>query len=138
LLTPASPPAQPRPALVLVEPNTLTAWSLSTYLRQWFEVKCTSTVPTARRMLERSPAAALIVSDELPRRSVEALTRAARLTNPDVRIVVLVTAEHEPRVNVPGAAHLEKPFSLSALAELLGRSVQNAPPQAVGDSGGTA
>lgn len=117
---PSPPPAGRLGRVLLIEPNTLTAWSLSTYLRRWFEVHCTSASPAAQRLLRHETMSAVVLSDQLPRRSIESLARNARQANRDVRVVVLVAEETERRVTPPGAMRLEKPFELPDLARLLG------------------
>ncbi|MEW6198976.1 MAG: hypothetical protein AB1601_09980 [Planctomycetota bacterium] len=117
---PAPPPPGRLGRLLLVEPDTLTAWSLSTYLRRWFDVHCTSASPAAQRRLRQQSMDAVLLSDQLPRRSVNALVQAARQANRDVRVIILVAAETEPATVPPGAARLEKPFELPDAARLLG------------------
>jgi hypothetical protein len=108
-----------RSALLIVEPNRLTRWSLRSYLRRWFDVECVNSAQRARRVLDARPVSALIVSDQLPATSRQGLATAARAANPALRTILTVTESHDVEPE-SATATLEKPFDLKQLAALLG------------------
>jgi DNA-binding NtrC family response regulator len=105
--------------LLVVEPDNLTLWSVSTFLRRWFAVDSTASPAGAEHRLRAQPVDALVLSDQLPPAAIDALVELARCANPLVHAVLLVGGAGEPPA-APPATRLEKPFQLSELARCLG------------------
>lgn len=120
---PAGDVMHPSGRVLIVEPEPLLRWSMSTYLSRWFEVFPTDDDAAAERVLGEHAVDALIVSDQLPREEAADLEAHARTLNTDARIVRTVTT----RENGLTPACIEKPFELAALARMLG--VREAPPE---------
>ncbi len=114
--------------VLVIEPDHLTMWSLSTYLQQWFTVETTHCGVEAEKLLRDHAVAGLIVSDRLPGRTAEALAQLAARRNPHVRTVLMVTGEADPAGIAWCATRIEKPFALSDLARLLGAPEENSAP----------
>ena len=106
--------------LLVVEPEALLRWSLATYLSKWFDVFPTDTGESADRILEDHRIDALVVSDQLPAESVDALEFHARSCNAATRVVRTVTSLNRDAVTDQGTFCIEKPFELVKLANLLG------------------
>jgi DNA-binding NtrC family response regulator len=109
-----------RGQVLIVEPDPLTQWSLKMYLGRWFSVDSTSSIASARRILETRPVEALIVSDELPPTALVSLEQRAHSFNARVTIVRIVTDSSKMSHAGPHLGCLEKPFELAQLARLLG------------------
>jgi DNA-binding NtrC family response regulator len=109
-----------RRRVLLVEPDTLTRWSIGQYLGRWFIVEKAPDGPSAEALLARRSFAALMVSDQIPPEHLERIQCLAGRRNPAVRIVRMVSGETELRELQVDSLALEKPFALSALARLLG------------------
>ncbi len=120
----ASPAASPASSggrrVLLIEPDHLTLWSVATYLQRWFTVVTTNCSVEAEKLLRDSAVAAVIISDQFPRRAAETLTQLTRRLHPAARTVLMVTGEAEADGDAEHATRLEKPFELSVLARLLG------------------
>jgi len=111
-----------RARVLVLESDGLTRWSITTYLCRWFSVDTVDSLAAAHDHLAAQPFAALLLSDELSTRDVEALQAAARRNNPAVMTVRMVSGATDA---VPAQRHtlqLEKPFELAKLARLLGIS----------------
>ncbi len=106
--------------LLIVEPDELTLWSLTTYLGRWFIVEGRRTDRSGLGLLRSHSVEALVLSDELPVRSSEALALLARRRNPNVRTVLMVAQTTQPPRAMPRVVRIEKPFALPELARLLG------------------
>ena len=106
--------------LLVVEPEALLRWSLATYLSKWFDVFPTDTGESADRILEDHRIDALVVSDQLPAESLDALESHARSCNAATRVVRTVTSLNRNTVTDQGTFCIEKPFELVKLANLLG------------------
>jgi DNA-binding response OmpR family regulator len=119
---PAAParPVRGRGRLLLVEPDTLTRWSITTYLERWFVIDAADCPNAAEKLALKNDYAAIVLADQLPASSVSAIRQAARDQNPAVTTVRTVTAAAEPGPAEAETVQLEKPFELAALARLLG------------------
>ncbi len=116
----APPVVLPRRArLLLVEPDELTRWSISTYLRRWFEVEVAESGAAGAQLAAREAFAALIVSDQLPDEDSAKVQRIAGQRNPELAIVRTVTGTCEVDAGTR-TLQVEKPFNLASLARLLG------------------
>lgn len=117
-------PVPIRPGLLIVEPEDLLRWSLTTYLSRWFDVYPTETAATAHRIIDEHRIDAIIMSEELAETELAHLAERALVFNHSARIVRTVT--HLPSGRMPAAQTccIEKPFQLSNLAELLGIHVR--------------
>lgn len=107
-------------SLLIVEPDDLIRWSITTYLSDWFEVYSTGSSDQAESLLRERSMTALVLSDELSEQAADRLRDRARDRSPNVRIVHTVA---ECTVETPdGIAYacIEKPFELRRLAEILG------------------
>lgn len=105
-----------RRRLLLLEPDSLTRWSVERYLRPWFDVVSTTDAMEGDRMMDERGFDAVVISDSVPIALVERLEAHARELNPTVRLVRTVSDDAEES----GQTRLEKPFDLSTLARLLG------------------
>lgn len=112
--------AKAKPKLLIIEPEPLLRWCLSTYLGDWFAVFSTETARGAATVLERQGVDVVVVSDQVPAESVRALEAAARARNERVMIVHIVTSLAEEGANAGAALVLEKPFKFSRLTQMLG------------------
>lgn len=111
---------RPHGRLLIVEPDDLIRWSITTYLSDWFEVYSTDSSDQAESLLRERSMTALVLSDELSEQAADRLRDRARDRSPNVRIVHTVA---ECTVKTPdGIAYacIEKPFELRRLAEILG------------------
>jgi DNA-binding response OmpR family regulator len=116
--TPAQAGTQAR--VLVVEPDHLTLWSVATYLQRWFTVDTTNCGVEAEKLLRDHVFAALVVSDQLPRRTAETLVALARNNNPNGRAVLMVSSAANAESTPSCATRIEKPFELATLARLLG------------------
>ncbi len=108
---------EPRPRVLIVEPDPLTMWSLVNHLARRFAVHSTPNGGWATEFLEREPIDRLILSSALPEVDLLRLDELARARQPGVRTVLLVTARDS--VALPHAVKVEKPFELDDLARAL-------------------
>lgn len=106
--------------LLVVDPDPLTRWSLSSYLNRWFDVTALATVDAAGRVLHERDFDALVVSDQFGETTLCALERDGRANNRQLAIIEMVTDLDSATAIHHDALLLEKPFKLSHLAELLG------------------
>jgi DNA-binding response OmpR family regulator len=115
--------ARRRGRLLIVEPDPLTRWSMSTYLKRWFEVTTADSADMAGGLLEGKALEAIVVTGELPEDQFRSIEQRARHRNPDVITVRTVTdlADSDAAL-ADGEKPLEKPFELAQLARLLGVS----------------
>ena len=107
--------------LLVVEPDPLTVWSLTTYLQRWFTVETCTAAQDAQTFLSHRRVDGLVLTGGLPPGALKTIAELASAGNPDVRVVLLVTGEGEP-ATIPGATRIEKPFGLDSLAHHLGVS----------------
>jgi len=105
---------------LVVEPDHLLRWSLVTYLGRWFHMFPAQSLEDAALILESTPIDAVVISSEFARSNARELARRAVATNSNTRVVKIVTSSHEDASTDDGAAAIEKPFELAALARLLG------------------
>lgn len=101
--------------LLVVEPDPLTVWSLTTYLQRWFTVETWTAARDAQTFLSHRRVDGLVLTGGLPPNVLETIAELASAGNPDVRVVLLVTGEGEPAA-ILGATRIEKPFGLDSLA----------------------
>lgn len=113
--------ARQRTSLLLVDPDPLLRWSVETHLRDSFEVTAVAALEQAIRMLAARAFDSIVLSIALGD-SGASLVEAARSVNPHVRIVWL-TAGDEPLKRDPSAVYIEKPFRLTALADVVAAEV---------------
>ena len=109
--------------ILIVEPETLLLWSLTTYLERWYTVHSACMEAAALRILEQHRIAAVVVSDELPQGAADRIAVRVHAANPSavaVRTVSQRVPENGGSPDSSGALLLEKPFRLSKLAGLLG------------------
>jgi DNA-binding NtrC family response regulator len=112
--------ARQRGRVLLLEPDHLTRWSVTTYLCRWFAVETVESSEDAARLVRDEPFDALVLSDRVSDSEVANLLRSAADRNPQVKTVRTVTAMSEPVAEQASMFQLEKPFQLSRLAQLLG------------------
>ena len=117
---PASPESRPERRILIVEPEELVRWSLVTYLTRWFAVYSAAAESTAHRVLDSDTMDAVVISDDLQRPEVEQIESHALARNPSVQLVRTVTESPAEPTADGQTSHLEKPFQLAKLAELLG------------------
>lgn len=108
--------------LLIVEPEALFRWSLSTYLRRWFDVRVADSSVGGDDVLAHENVDALVLSADLPNDDARMLAAHARRINPDVLIICTFSGPdgHEELTCDSGMLCLEKPFDLSLLARYLG------------------
>lgn len=109
----------PRPRMMVVEPDRLTRWSITSYFDGRYTVVTAESVDGARALLRRLPIDAVVVADDFPAGGADAVVSDARSRNGSVKIVLMGTSPASS-MRCPEAPRLEKPFQLESLAELLG------------------
>jgi DNA-binding NtrC family response regulator len=115
----ARPEAHQR-VLLVADADRLTVWSLRHYLRDSHRVVQANTAADVSEHLERGPADALVVSDNLPAGQVRRLLTSATEQDPTLRIIKLVSLVEQDDGETPEPVTvLEKPFDLGHLKELL-------------------
>lgn len=114
------------PRVVVVDPDSLTLWSIRTYLQRWFEVEGAETAAGGARRLAERPADALVISDDLPAAQSDTLERQARMQNPKLVVIHLFT-DTSPHLPIYSDSRLEKPFALAELARRLGVAERELP-----------
>ncbi len=106
--------------LLIVEPDALLRWSLSTYLSRWFQVYPADSSLQADKILDQNTVDAAVIYDDSHEHFADQIEAHARKRNASMRIVR--TVMNLP--NSPTPAHhcqyIEKPFKLDRLAHLLG------------------
>ena len=108
------------PTVVMADADHLTAWALRHFLRTSHRVVHVSTAAEAMDRLERGPAHALVVSDNLPRREVEGLITRGVERYPGLIIIKLVSLVDEELGEIPPTVMVvEKPFDLAHMKSLL-------------------
>lgn len=110
--------ARRRGCVLIMEPDPLMRWSMSTYLRRWFDVTAVESAEQASGFLGSQRLAAMVFSDAVPLEQARQMERRARAANPAIVIVCTVTGA-ATSVGA-GCARIEKPFELASLARLLG------------------
>lgn len=121
-----------RPRILLFEPDSLTRWSITTYLQRWFEVVAVESREQAENLSATRPLAALVLADSLPDATAAELQRRAGGHNPTVMTVRTIATTADSSPGGPHTFQLEKPFDLARLARLLGvpeAEVANASPK---------
>lgn len=103
--------------LLLVDPDPLLRWSVETHLRGTFDVVAVATPEQAESLAAQRSFDAVVLSAALAV-SARPLVASVRASNPRVRIVWLTTGNESARRD-PTAAYIEKPFRLSALADVV-------------------
>jgi len=111
--------APPVRTVLIVEPEALLRWSLVTYLGRWFQVFAADSVSAADRLLDEQPIDAAVLSDDLPDGGADQIERHLRIRNPTPCVVRTSTRPATGSGTSQTTARLEKPFDLTALANLL-------------------
>jgi len=111
--------APPVRTVLIVEPEALLRWSLVTYLGRWFRVFAADSVSAADRLLDEQPIDAAVLSDDLPDGGADQIERHLRIRNPTPCVVRISTRPTTSSGTSQTTARLEKPFDLTALANLL-------------------
>ena len=109
-----------RPRLLIVEPEDLLRWSLTTYLGRWFDVVPVESTRAAAEVLEVHPFAAVVTSDELPDDELVHIETEARSRNRTTKLIRTVTNLASEGLPIADNYCIEKPFQLSKLAKMLG------------------
>jgi len=117
--TGATPGHPPNENLLVVEPDTLLRWSLVTYFSKWFNVFAVAAIDAGVEILDGESIHAVIVSDVFDASEAQRMERMACDRNPAVRIIRVVTSLRSAANDPYASGTLEKPFELSALADLL-------------------
>lgn len=105
-----------RRRLLLIEPDSLTRWSVQRYLEPWFDVVNATDAAEGDRMIDEDRFDAVVISDTVPLSLVERVEQHVRELNPHVKVVRTVADD----TDAGERTLLEKPFELSQLARLLG------------------
>jgi DNA-binding NtrC family response regulator len=109
-----------KPTVLMADADRLTAWALGHFLRASHRVVHVATAAEAREQLQRGPAHALVVSDNLPQREVEGLIATALERHAGLTIIKLVSLVDEEPKDVPQRVIMvEKPFDLAHMKSLL-------------------
>jgi DNA-binding response OmpR family regulator len=107
--------------VLIVEPDRLTRWALEEYLHDRCDVASAEGATAAHSLLNGEPFDALVIANDLPEGDPREVERHARVGNPHITAVRTVThLPDDAEQTASSAAYLEKPFELSALAQLLG------------------
>lgn len=109
-----------RPRLLVIEPNPLARWAMSSYLDRWFRPLSVESAEQAETVLAAGGVDAIVVSDDVPREDLHEIEARARKRNQDVRIVHTVCRAELLTEEPPETFLLEKPFDLVRLARMLG------------------
>ena len=109
-----------RRRVLIVEPDSLTRWSMEEYLRPKCDVESTDSAAVARTLLDAAWFDAIVIADDLPRDAADNLEQHARSFNPDLAAVRTVTNVTDAPQTEGSAVLLEKPFELVSLARVLG------------------
>ena len=109
-----------RRRVLIVEPDTLTRWSLETYLLRWCAVECMELPEVADRRLRLPGIDVLIVSDALPPSDVRNLEDIAQRATPPILTIHIGTESGHQRTPRAAGRYLEKPFDLALLRPLIG------------------
>lgn len=113
--------AEPKLGTVLiVEPQALLLWSLTAFLGRWFDVRAADSQMVAQQLLASYDIHAVVVSDDLPGQGGDEIESLARSRYPGVRVVRTLSRPSRVIAIVPPTLGIEKPFTLSHLADLLG------------------
>jgi len=113
--------------LLVVEPEALLRWSLSTYLSRWFRVFAVESSTAADRVLNRRRIDAAVVSEDLPNHEADVVETHVRNANTQARIIRTASSPIEGRSEGAAVGRIEKPFKLSELASLLSAPMPNEP-----------
>lgn len=112
---------QKKPTVLVIEPEPLLRWSLTTYLGRSFSVYAVQSVNEVRAAVRVGSVDAVVLSGDLADEA-EALCGLIRRSNPSLAVVRMVSNASDDSVT-PGVVPIEKPFGLQALADLLWRSL---------------
>ncbi len=107
-------------SVLVVEPEALLRWSLTTYLGRWFQVFSTESGPAANQILNGRAVDAAILSDDLLNHDADELEAAVRSRNSSARVIRTISHPSNGDLGERATTYLEKPFELARLAELLG------------------
>ena len=110
--------------LLVIEPDPLLRWSLTTYFSRWYEVCEAQDEAVAQGVIQQGGIDALIVADALGD-AANRLVTSAKEGNAVVAVIRTVTRLPDAMHAEDGIHFVEKPFQLSRLAELLGITSAN-------------
>lgn len=113
--------------LLVVEPEALLRWSLSTYLGRWFRVFAVESGAAANKILNRRKVDAAVVSDDLPNHEADVVESRVRAANTQARVIRTASSPIESCPPNSAAGRIEKPFKLSELARLLSDAAPTEP-----------
>lgn len=133
-----------RRKLLIIEPDTLLRWSIMSYLKSWFDVILADSAPHAREWLTHMDVDAMVVSGELPTKTLEQLYEWSDSGERCRGMIVTITSAEPasrngdanrntivyrkwrtlPNGQDQSIQFIEKPFKLRDLANLLGVSEQ--------------
>jgi len=108
--------------LLVVDADRLTRWSVKAYLGDSRDVLTVESTDGALELLDEQTVEAVVVSEDLPDHGADKVETRARSRNPCVVVVRTVSEPLMDDVSSESTVRLEKPFTLSRLAELLGVS----------------
>lgn len=113
--------------LLIVEPDALLRWSLSTYLSRWFQVYPADSTDQADRILDQNTVDAAVIYDDTHEDITDEIVAHARKRNAGMRIVRTVMNLPTTPAQAHQCQYIEKPFKLDRLAHLLGIDENEAP-----------
>ena len=106
--------------LLVVEPEPLLRWSLTTYLGKWFQVFSAESRSAADPILQDHSIDAVVLSDDLGDRDADELEESVRSRNSSACVIRTVSHPSRTSEEAPATIRLEKPFELARLASFLG------------------
>ena len=107
-------------SLLVVEPEPLLRWSLTTYLGKWFQVFAAESRSAADPVLQGHAIDAVILSDDLDGGDADELEKFVRSRKPSACVIRTISRPSRTSVGAPETICLEKPFELARLAGFLG------------------
>jgi len=110
--------AAPHERLLVIEPDVLTRWSLTTYLGRWFNVFAVASVDEGMTFLASQTPDSAVLSDALDLAQLARFESVLREKNPSATIIRLVTNPVSGGIGFRSES-IEKPFRLSDVARML-------------------
>ncbi|MFQ5462081.1 MAG: hypothetical protein ACE5E5_05580 [Phycisphaerae bacterium] len=104
--------------LLVIEPDVLTRWSLTTYLGRWFNVFAVASVDEGMTFLATCSPDSAVLSDALDLTQLAKFESVLREKNPSATIIRLVTNPESGGIGFRSES-IEKPFRLSDVARML-------------------
>lgn len=108
-----------RRVVLLVDPDSLTRWSVKSYLAHWLDVISAESIVHAGELIAGRAVDILILSDDLPEPATSEFIGRVRAENAEVSTIRTGTRETGAEVRTD-ASYLEKPFELAQLGRILG------------------